>query len=577
MATAFDFESIRDRLIQGLQAKNLWANILKTATAKSLVDNYAEEENRFANYTEYLIRENKWRIAQNRSSLASQAQINGYDPARKTGSTGPLKLSASENFDTPPTDTVPIPKYTIFSNGDLEFSTIDAYTITPSDNFITVDVVQGTPLTANFIAQGLNKEEFKIVNDSIENVYYALFINDVLWVEVDDIREALPEAENYEIINELDASGITIRTGNNIFGKKLTNGDTVRFEYFETTGEKGNISGANQVTQIVSTVFDVNSQKVDLFVTNEEKITGGSAVESKESIRENAPRIGQSGNSATTNSSYEAVIESISFVGKAVVWGAVEYNEDQGLPYSTFIPSEENVIRISAFSDSGDQLTQGQQDQIIDEIQDRKAPTDIPTFVLVDFIKMKFTVSAFSDNKALPLSQLKGDILNTLETDYDLFQFEFKQPLYESDYISKIDNIPGVGNHNTTIELIFETLFLTAFTADIDLEIFPIVASSMQIYVRDNSQTTPTFILIGTDDGAGNLVGEVGYNLGSSVIDYVSGVGNLEVVSGLTGNFEDFDIKIYYSLVSRDIVPTTRNQILMYEESDITVAYQPGL
>lgn len=577
MATDFSVNGIRDRLIAGLKSKNLWANILKTSTAKSLIDNYAEEEARFAQYVEYLIRENKWSLAQNRSSLVAQARINGYDAKRKIGASGTIKLSAVETFDSPPTTTISIPKYTIFSNGDYNYSTTEAYTLTPSDNFIEVQVLQGTPIIETFEAQGLNLEEFSITNNSIENNNYLLYVNNELWTEVDDIREALPEEEAYEIINELDASGIIIRFGNRIFGKKLELGDNVRLEYFETSGEQGNISGSNQITSVVSTIFDSNNQKVDIFVTNEDKLTGGSAIESKESIRETAPRIGQSGNSATTNDSYEAVVEDIPFVGKAVVWGAVEYNQDQGLPYSTFIPSEENRIRISAFTDSGDQLTIQQQSDIVSLIQNRKAPTDIPLFVEVDFVKLNFVVEAFSNTKTIPLSQTKGNILQGLESNYDLFNFEFKQPLYYSDYVSYIDSITGVGNHNTYIELISETTFDTAYTGDIDLEIFPVKPNLLSVWVQDTTSPTPEFIKIGEDDGSGNIVGEAGYDLGSSVIDYSTGLGNIQVVSGLSGDFNNFEIRIYSQLVSNDIVPIKRNQILRYEESEIVVSYQTGV
>jgi len=570
----FDYNSVLNRLVNSLRGKNSWAQVLQTSTGESILGVFAEEVQRLAHYNEYLLRESKWSLAQNKSSLTSQSYINGYVASRPKGSTGTLKVSASETFDSPPTNTISIPINTIFTNGELNFINLEPYSITPSDDFILIDVIQATPLDSQFTASGDNFEEFYISSEQIENDHFTLKVNGQPWNSIIDIREADLEEEVYQIVNEYNYTGITIRFGNKVNGKRLSPGDVITFDYYETEGALGNITGTNVVNQITSQIFDSASTSVDLFVTNEDLIIGGANIEDIESIRAKAPNVGQTFNSATTIPSYIAIIESIGFIHNAIVWGAVETNIDNNVPYSTFIPSEENRIYISAYTDSGDQLTQTQKDQVIENLLDKKAPTDIPEFIDVEFIKIKFTVDAFSDIKTLPLSQTKANILAGISEEYDVLNREFKSPIYESDYKRFIDEIEGVGHHNTSVELVEEEVFNSAYVADYDLRLPTIKKESIRVYIRDNSAPSPSFILVGTDNGSGAYVSESGYDLTGSAVDYATGAGTLTLVSGLTGDYNNFEIKFEYQLDSTNLVPTNRNQVLIYSDSIISVQYE---
>lgn len=588
----FDQASIVSRITNNLRSKESWAQFLSTSTAQDLINAFAEEEARFALFSEYLLRESKWDLAQNLSSLNTQGSINGYDASRKVGALGFLDVSAVETFDAPPAVDIDIPKGTIFSNGEYDYTSLDSYVLSTIDDFIQVLVIQGTPTTTTFNAIGDNFEEFQIDEDSIENSYASLRVNGVEWSEIDDIREAEDGNDQvYEIQNISDFSGIIIRFGNNILGRKLEAGDFVEFEYYITEGSQGNIIGTDAVTEISSTIFDTNGDVVDIFVTNNESISGGSDLEELESIRSKAPQIGQSGNSATTKASYKALIETIPFVSTATVWGAIETNLDNDDPYSTYIPTEDNLVKISAFTDSGEQLSSSQKEFIIDSLLDRKAPTDIIQFFDTDFVKLKFNVSAFGNDRSIPLSQLRSSIISNISEQYSLFNFQFKQDLYESDYKAFINGITGVGHHNTSIELIKDNVsFESAYTSEINLDIFTVKTSSVKVFVKDLTEATPVWVGVALDDGSGNFTAgsfdESGNftpggtnvlgvtNVTGSNINYTTGKGTLVIVDGLSEDVGDYLIRYDYQLDSLDIVPLKRQQILRYEESIVTIAYQ---
>ena len=576
----FSRQAIKDRLIAGLRAKNSWARVLETSLLDGLVTPFAEEENRQSMYAEYLTRETRWDLAQNITSITTQSTINGYTPKRKIGATGIVKLSTSPTFDSPPTQPIQILRNNIIRGGDVDLSVLDNNTLPLTSNYVEVEVVQGTPLSVSFTAEGLNFEEFSLTSESIENTYYRVYVNNNQWNEVEDIREAEENEEVFQILNEFDMTGIRIRFGNGIIGKKLTSGDTIRFEYYETLGAEGNIESTGVVDTVVSTLYTIYGDRVqEIYVTNDSPIDGGSEIEDIEIIRKKAPKINQSLNAATTNESYKALVEDISYIYKASVSGALEYNEDNGFPYSHFIPSLENRVYISAFTDSGNQLTETQKEDIVSILRDRKAPSDIIDFQDVEFIKMKFNITAYASSRNITLSYLRSVIDSYLSDYYSVFNWEFKKPLYESDYKAAIDGIKDengvsvVDHHDSSVQLISEPVFNNAYIADLELYLPPIVTESLEVWIRNNNEATPIWEKIGTDDGSGNLVGEVGYDLSSSSFNYSLGTGTLIVSSGLTGDFNNIEVKVFYSIPSLNIIPTKRNQILSYGESEIDAFY----
>lgn len=576
----FDRESVKQRLIEGLKAKNNWANILETSFLDGLITPFAEEVNREALYMEYLLREAKWDLAQNITSLTSQSTINGYIPKRRIGATGTVRISTSETFDSAYTNTITIPRNTLLTGGDLDFAVLETNALPGSTNYVDVQVIQGTPMSDSFIAQGLDFEEFIISSDLVENEYYRVYVNNELWTEVEDIREGLEDSKVYQIVNEFDYSGIRLRFGNNITGKKLSNGYSVLFEYYHTEGADGNIESLNIVDTVESSLYDVYGNKIsEIFCKNITAIVGGSEIEGVEEIRKKAPQINQSLNAATTNESYKALIENIPFVYKAVVSGALEYNEDNGYPYNNYIPAMENRVLVSAFTDSGTQLSEDQRLSIVSSLRERKAPTDIIDFQEVEFIKMKFYIDAYAISRNITLTYLTSSIESYLAEYYSIFNWEFKKPIFESDYKSAIDQVVDenglkvIDHHDTTIKLISEPVFGNAYIASLKLYLAPIVEGSIEVWAKNNNDETPVWTLIGVDDGVEGFTPEAGFTLTDSSINYSLGTGVLVVNSGLTGDFQNIELKVFYSLPSLNIIPSKKNQILMYGESEIHPYY----
>jgi hypothetical protein len=569
----FDAQSIKERIIDRLKSKESWADVLFFSANQRLIDIFAEELAYDMQYDEILTREVKWSLARQTSSLMAETQFFNYYPHRKIGSNGLLQVSTSSTFNVQYPRSIQISKYDVFSTeAGTQFVCSETTNLTSSNNFVSVNVVQGIPKTELYTAVGETYEKFCVYNASIENTIFDIYVNGELWTPITHIREAEDDsAKVYVVQNLFNFSGVCISFGNDFFGRKLRPNDIVEFKYIETLGSDGNIESLNIINTVVSTFTDSAGDEVDLYCRNQEYIVGGLDYEELENIRNKAPKAYQTGNRAINKSDYKSIVESFSFTKKANVWGEAEVNEDLGNLPGTYIASEENVVHISAINSSDQSISSTQETQIREELNEKKSPTDIVVFEPVNFIYIYFTIAAYISDKKYSLQLVSDAIRSTIESDYSINSLDFNKPIRYSDYIAKIDGVEGVDYHETTISYYMLNSFTSQYVSELFIEMANVTPNTVSIYIAPISGSV--YDLMAQDDGAGNIVGEAGYTTSGSIIDYNTGIGNLIVSSGLTLDFTLYKLRIEFSISSQNILPTRRYQIVSYGDSAITTSY----
>jgi len=569
----FDFDSIVNRIFAYLSAKEEHKNIFEDSAYTSLIESFAQELEFYYTAEGYHTRENQWKLARNKSSLLAQSDVHGYVPPRKISSRGFVKFGVSENFNTFPSNTVNIPKYTQFSNGgDIQFVSDNDYQMTTGDVSIDVGVVQGIYRSETFISTGIDYEEFQVTNSSIENSFFEVFVNGITYTKVDTLLDYTSTDPVYIIENFVDLTGISIKFGNGVFGKKLNSGDTIVFKYVETLGLDGNIVGVGIVDTVESVIYDINNDQVDdVFCTNESGIAGGAEEASLEEIRTQSPRVFQTGDRAVSKTDYISILEDLSYVKKVNVWGAYETNIDNGVDPWTFIESDENVVKVAIITESNENVSDAQKSQILEDINPNKSPTDIISFQTVDFINLIFNISAFVVNSSYSLTDVKANLELEVSEEYSIDNLSFEQNLYESDYKRFIDSVDGIKYHNTYISLYKELSFSAPYTLDIQLPIYPIDPETIKVYVKLIS--VDDYTLVATGDSVGDLIAESGYNTDDSNINKNTGEGALLINSGLSDPYEDYEVRIEYQSTSNDLLLNSRKDIFQYAESRITIQY----
>ena len=173
---AFDYESIKNRVLQNLSAQSEWASFLDYGVIDNIISSIVNEMSYQIQYAEYNTTENFWNMARNRSSLLQMSPMHGYIVPRKQASNGIVRISTSENFDSSYPKNIEIPKFFQFSGDDIYVCSNGNYTLNANENYIDINCSQGEVKEVSFLAEGLQYEEKVILDDSIDNSFFINFV-----------------------------------------------------------------------------------------------------------------------------------------------------------------------------------------------------------------------------------------------------------------------------------------------------------------------------------------------------------------------------------------------------------------
>ena len=569
----FDFDSIKDRIMTNLSSMSEWANFLDYGTMDNVLASLSNEMAYEIQYAEYNTIENFWGMARNRSSLLQMSPMHGYVVPRKQASSGTVRVSTSENFDTPYSTSIIIPKFFQFSGNDIFVCADNDYVLMNDENYIDINCKQGEVKTISFLAEGIQYEEKNIFDDSIDNSFFILTVNGVEWKYVDSLFLQNPDDKVYQIRTFSDLSGITIRFGNGIFGKKLTKNDVVEFKYISTKGSDGNIYSSNIIKIVESQAFDSNGYPVKIYCNNVSNFVGGIDYPSLEYIRDVSPKVYQTGSRASSKDDYYTILKQINYLSKVSVWGAYEVLKDENKDPWDFIPSEENLIHVATLDTLYNPITDEQKTEIIDKIHNLCDPTDLISFEDVKKIPMIFHVDGTISNSSYTTAEIKSSIKSALSSVYSIENMDFGESVYDSDYVRLIDEVSGIDNHLSYIELYLNTTFSSQYYGEFYLPIYPIDYSSVVLYIENITDDEPKFEELATCDSNGNLIGSGIYITTNSAINLNTGIGVINVENGLTDDYNNYLIKVSYRYIEENLKNSKRSNILYYDDAVITLNY----
>ena len=107
----FDYESIKERVLKKLSAESEWANFLSYGTLDNVISSIVNELAYEVQYGEYNTIENFWNMARNKSSLLQMSPMHGFKVPRKQASSGTVRISTSETFDSTHDSPISIPQF----------------------------------------------------------------------------------------------------------------------------------------------------------------------------------------------------------------------------------------------------------------------------------------------------------------------------------------------------------------------------------------------------------------------------------------------------------------------------------
>ena len=330
--TSLDFEQIKAQIKDYLRANSTFSDFdFEGSNFSILIDTLAYNTYINAFNANLVANESFLDSAQIRENVVSLARNIGYVPRSKSSA------RASIYFDVQTSSTEPIvylkpglvcvgnannttyrfsitePAHASIVNGVASFGTADS----------PIEVLQGTALSAQFLATNDVDQRFLLSNPNIDASSIKVFVSGPAdtsigreYMMIDNILNINKNSEVF-FIQEVQDEKYEVLFGDGYFGKKLDNNDIITVRYIVTDGENGN--GASKFSfQGVFTdkpTTDVNASTIipsaGITVNTVQNAINGAGAESLNSIKYFAPRLYSSQYRAVTGNDYEAIIQSI--------------------------------------------------------------------------------------------------------------------------------------------------------------------------------------------------------------------------------------------------------------------------
>jgi len=316
--TNLDFSDLRTQIKDYLRANENFTDFdFEGSNFSVLIDLLAYNSYITAYNTNMAVNEMFLESATLRENVVSLARNIGYLPRSRRSS----RANVSFTVDMSQTDAKTVKLLSgqvalgAVSNGNYIFS-IPEDIITPvnSDGIAVFDnlpIYEGIFVTSTFIVdESQSNQRFVLPNINIDTNSIRIKVTNQV-TEVYSLFDSLLDIGRESrifLIQEVDGAKYEIRFGDNIVGKKPTNGSRIEVSYIVTNGSSGN--GATNFTFSGrlkdNNLFDVTSG-ISLLLT-QSKSDGGDEIESIDSIKYFAPKLYSSQYRAVTSNDYKALI-----------------------------------------------------------------------------------------------------------------------------------------------------------------------------------------------------------------------------------------------------------------------------
>ena len=329
-------------------------------------------------------------------------------------------------------------------NGVGQFDNIEIY----EGNFISQEFTVDTSLfnqryilDNSFIDTSTIKVKVKPSSSSTSSVTYK---------QIDNIIGITSTSNSY-LLQEIEDERYELIFGDNVIGKKLSNGNFITASYIVSDGKDGN--GASEFSFVGNITnqdgASINSDLISL-VSTDEKSRDGDEIESIASIKYYAPRIYSSQYRAVTSSDYESVLGFIyPNIESVTAFGGEEMS-----------PPRFGKVFISVKPRNGDFLSDETKRELIQKLKSYAVAGIVPEFLDLKYLYVELQTnpyynSSLNDNP----ENLKTGVSNALtqysrSIDVNKFGGRFKY----SKAISLIDSVDSSITSNITLVTIRRNL-----------------------------------------------------------------------------------------------------------------------
>lgn len=430
-----DFFTIKASLKNFLKSQTTFADYdFEGSTLSQLIDLLSYNTHYLSFYMNMVANEAFLDTAALRDSVVSHAKMLGYTPSsiRSARARIDLSFTLANNPGVASITSLTLPKFTRFASSAVDgvnfiFTNLEEVTVTKSNNaftFADLEIHEGNPVSQVFVYnEALNPlQEFKLLDQNIDTSTIEVIVQNSSFDLTQETYTlgtdvtGLSSTSRVFFLDEITNQNYKIYFGDDILGKKLSDGNIVSISYIISNGAQ-----ANKATSF--RLIDPVGGLTEGTIVIDEVAVGGAAVESIEKIKNIAPKTYASNGRAITKNDYISLIQQRYPAFESVnVWGGEEN-----------IPPVYGKVFISAKPAAGYEISRTEKDYIINTIIDPiSILTVTPEFVDPDYNFLNLNVKVTYDPTATTLtpgelSTLVRDRINGYANTYlDQFNSYFK-------------------------------------------------------------------------------------------------------------------------------------------------------
>lgn len=402
-----DFFTIKASLKNFLKSQSTFADYdFEGSTLSQLIDLLSYNTHYLSFYMNMIANESFLDTAALRDSVVSHAKMLGYTPASIRSAQAKIDLSftLANNPGVSSITSLTLPKFTRFASSAVDgvnyiFTNLDEVTVTKSNNAFTfsdLEIYEGNPVSQVFVYNELINplQEFKLLDQNIDTLTLEVIVqNSSLDLTQETYSIAtdatiLSQTSKVYFLDEITDGNYKIYFGDDILGKKLSDGNIVIVSYLISKGAEANKAKSFRLMDSVGGLTEGT-------IVVDQVALGGAPSESIEKIKNIAPKSYASNGRAITKNDYIALIQQRYPAFESVnVWGGEEN-----------IPPVYGKVFVSAKPAAGYEISRTEKDYIINTVIDPiSILTVTPEFVDPDYNFLNLNVKVTYDPTATTLT-----------------------------------------------------------------------------------------------------------------------------------------------------------------------------
>lgn len=489
-----------------------------------------------------------------RENIVSLARNIGYVPRSRRAARA--NISFFIEVDNPSTKVVTLKRgiactTTSFGGASYVFSVLDDITVPVIDgiaSFDDIEIYEGSYANSNFtVSPGVTNQRFILENRGIDTRTLSVLVRDTQsstsarkFVNSSSILDVTSTSRVF-FIQEIEDERYELLFGDDIFGQKLTENNYVDVSYLISNGSSGNgISSFGFSGTLVDEKNAIVSGDISLITTNIIS-SGGTEIESVNSIRTFAPRLYSSQNRAVTATDYETLIPKIYPEAESVsAFGGEELDPPQ---YGKVF-----IVIKPAF---GSYLSNNTKDNIKFQLRKYSVAGIVPEIMDLKYLYLELTSNVYYDsNAALSVDATKTRVINNITKYSDSeelnkygskFKYSKYQKLIDDSDVSITSNITTVvirrdlivtQNRFAQYEICFGNQFHVANTTGYNIKTsgFKVSGLTNTVYIGDtpnqNKQTGSLFLFYLNSDTSPTIIkqsiGTIDYTRGEIILNPIN-------------------------------------------------------